>query len=429
VTRDRDARVRRPAGDPPDADSPGGRAPATGDRGGIDCSRRSALRLGAGAVGAAGGLAAATPASAQSGDLESWFGDGRGGSTANFSGTVDRTGQDEVVVEVGVDANGGSYGFGPAAVRVSPGTTVVFEWVSDTHNVVVESTPEGADWSGHEPVEDTGFSTSSTFETEGTYTYYCDPHLALGMKGAIVVGRAPVGEPDYEGWFGDGRGGSTASFSGTVDRRGESEVVVEVGADGNGGSYAYGPTAVRVDPGTTVVFEWVSDTHNVVVESTPEGADWSGHEPVEDAGFSTSSTFETEGVYTYYCDPHLSLGMKGAIVVGDVGGPVTAGGGEFSLSPGALLFGGVLATAAVSPLLFGGFMKYVYDPGETPVTDRGPVLTREAPTTEATAPLDHDEYDPTGTATLLFVYFLVLVGMWTFMYFVEFLGNGPTVVG
>lgn len=44
-------------------------------------------------------------------------------------------------------------------------------------------------------------------------------------------------------------------------------------------------------------------------------------------------------------------------------------------------------------------------------------------------PLDHDEYDPTGTALLLFGYFLVLSAMWGFMYFVEFVGNGPTVVG
>lgn len=43
--------------------------------------------------------------------------------------------------------------------------------------------------------------------------------------------------------------------------------------------------------------------------------------------------------------------------------------------------------------------------------------------------LDHDEYDPVGTALLLFGYFLVLSTMWGFMYFVEFVGNGPTVVG
>ncbi|WP_423746897.1 hypothetical protein V5735_22470 (plasmid) [Haladaptatus sp. SPP-AMP-3] len=43
--------------------------------------------------------------------------------------------------------------------------------------------------------------------------------------------------------------------------------------------------------------------------------------------------------------------------------------------------------------------------------------------------LEHDDFDPIGTLTLIFVYFMILVSMWVFMYFVEFLGRGITVVG
>ncbi|WP_254528712.1 signal peptidase complex subunit 2 [Natrinema gelatinilyticum] len=43
--------------------------------------------------------------------------------------------------------------------------------------------------------------------------------------------------------------------------------------------------------------------------------------------------------------------------------------------------------------------------------------------------IGHEEYDPIGTAILIGIYFLILVLLWVFMYFVEFLGNGPTVVG
>ena len=43
--------------------------------------------------------------------------------------------------------------------------------------------------------------------------------------------------------------------------------------------------------------------------------------------------------------------------------------------------------------------------------------------------LGHDEYDPVGTLALIGLYFLILVTMWLFMYFVEFVGNDPTVVG
>ncbi|WP_336003142.1 hypothetical protein [Halorientalis halophila] len=53
-------------------------------------------------------------------------------------------------------------------------------------------------------------------------------------------------------------------------------------------------------------------------------------------------------------------------------------------------------------------------------------LVRDA---EVQRPLSQGEFDPKGTLSLLFVYFLILVFMWTYMYFVEFLANGPTVVG
>lgn len=43
--------------------------------------------------------------------------------------------------------------------------------------------------------------------------------------------------------------------------------------------------------------------------------------------------------------------------------------------------------------------------------------------------LGQDEFNPTGTLTLIALYFLVLLLMWTYTYFIEFLGRGPTVVG
>lgn len=43
--------------------------------------------------------------------------------------------------------------------------------------------------------------------------------------------------------------------------------------------------------------------------------------------------------------------------------------------------------------------------------------------------IEHDEFDPIGTLVLIVLYFLVLVVMWLFTYFVEFLGNDPTPIG
>ncbi|MDL0126454.1 halocyanin domain-containing protein, partial [Halobacterium salinarum] len=81
-------------------------------------SRRGVLRAAAGtATAVAAGTAATGAAAAQA--YDGWFsGDAKGGAVGNYDGTtVDRTGTDEVTIDVGVDANGGTYGFGPAAVR------------------------------------------------------------------------------------------------------------------------------------------------------------------------------------------------------------------------------------------------------------------------------------------------------------------------
>ncbi|MDS0300303.1 halocyanin domain-containing protein [Halogeometricum sp. S1BR25-6] len=108
-------------------------------------------------------------------------------NVSNYDGVVDETGQDSVTVTVGSEINSGPYGFSPAAVRVSPGTTVTFEWVSDTHNVVPTAQPEGANWEGHPEIVNEGATYTYTFDTSGTYTYVCEPHRSMGMKGAIVV--------------------------------------------------------------------------------------------------------------------------------------------------------------------------------------------------------------------------------------------------
>ncbi len=91
------------------------------------------------------------------------------------------------VVRVGPD---GDYVFEPEELTVETGTTVRFVWESSTHNVAVTSQPDDADWEGHEPIEDEGFSFEHTFEVAGRYEYVCTPHRAQGMRGAVVVEEA-----------------------------------------------------------------------------------------------------------------------------------------------------------------------------------------------------------------------------------------------
>jgi halocyanin-like protein len=127
------------------------------------------------------------------------------------------------------------------------------------------------------------------------------------------------GTPDFGGYLDD-----VGNFDGSVaDATGQGEVTVGVGTEGNGGNLAFDPPAVHVDNGATVVWEWTGEggSHNVV----HEGGNFES-ELTAESGATFEHTFEEDGVYNYYCQPHKSLGMKGSVVVGS-DYPTTGGGG------------------------------------------------------------------------------------------------------
>ena len=98
----------------------------------------------------------------------------------------DMTGSSEVTVEVGAGDNG--LAFGPPVILVDTGTTVVWEWTGNGggHNVV--STDESAtSFDSGETVSSAGTTFSQTFDSSGNQMYYCSPHQAVGMAGAVIV--------------------------------------------------------------------------------------------------------------------------------------------------------------------------------------------------------------------------------------------------
>ena len=99
-----------------------------------------------------------------------------------------------------------------------------------------------------------------------------------------------------------------------VDRRGKSEVTIGVGASGNGGSFAFSPAAVRVSPGTRVVWRWVDAPGSYNVAAL-DGAFESVF--VSDPGHEFARTFGTERVVKYGCGAYADIGMRGVVVVGD----------------------------------------------------------------------------------------------------------------
>jgi len=115
----------------------------------------------------------ATPSGPAYGD---WF-----SNVPNFEETVDETGQSEVTVQVGAE---GGLVFSPPAVKVSTGTTVVWKWTGKggMHNVVHDGGNFESDFHS-----EAGTTFEHTFSSAGTYKFYCAPHKARGMKGAVYV--------------------------------------------------------------------------------------------------------------------------------------------------------------------------------------------------------------------------------------------------
>ena len=91
------------------------------------------------------------------------------------------------------------------------------------------------------------------------------------------------------------------------------------------GGYHFEPHVVRVTVGGTVTWTNESGSHSTTAyhpdndqpKLVPDGATaWdSGLRSEEGATFE--HTFETEGIYHYYCTPHETLGMIGSVIVGD----------------------------------------------------------------------------------------------------------------
>lgn len=97
-------------------------------------------------------------------------------------------GSADLTIEVGP---GGQFVYTPEEPTVSKGATVKWVWKSNQHNIVVSDRPDGADWSGTEGGEskifDEGYTYTHTFETAGTYEYYCSPHESVGMAAKVIV--------------------------------------------------------------------------------------------------------------------------------------------------------------------------------------------------------------------------------------------------
>ena len=207
----------------------------------------------------------------------------------NNDDVADYTG--EAVVEIDVGGEDGENIFDPAEIRIDPGTTVIWNWESGSHDLYPDDIPSRSDWEGVDEREEPDYQHMHTFVHPGTYEYVCTPHEDQGMVGSIEV----TDDADL------------------VDYTGEDEVEIQVGGDD--GENIFDADAVLVDSGTTIEWVWESGNHNIVPTEMPDECGWEGVEDRYEPPYDHEWTFDVPGRYGYVCTPHEDDGMSGLIFV------------------------------------------------------------------------------------------------------------------
>jgi plastocyanin len=78
--------------------------------------------------------------------------------------------------------------FSPATITISVGTTVTWK---NNDGIAHTSTSDTGVWDTGNMAA--GASTTTTFNTAGTFPYRCTYHATMGMKGTVIVQQVPGG--------------------------------------------------------------------------------------------------------------------------------------------------------------------------------------------------------------------------------------------
>lgn len=121
-------------------------------------------------------------------------------------------------------------------------------------------------------------------------------------------------------------------LGGPDDLQSEPELVAtQLASDQGGGTYVFDPSIAWVETGAQVTWNIRNADHSITAYHPdndhslriPDGAA-SFDSGILSSGDTFSHTFETAGVYNYFCLPHESLGMVGLVIAGSPGdGPGT----------------------------------------------------------------------------------------------------------
>ena len=98
---------------------------------------------------------------------------------------------------------------------------------------------------------------------------------------------------------------STPSFAANIS-------IEMLNKDENGNRMVFSQEVAKVDVGDTVTWLSSSKGHNVEIISAPNKMKFKSKNSKE-----ATITFDTPGIYYYWCTPHKGMGMIGLVVVGD----------------------------------------------------------------------------------------------------------------
>jgi plastocyanin len=139
---------------------------------------------------------------------------------------------------------------------------------------------------------------------------------------------APTTEDHDDGHDDEGsseEGGHGDDGHGHNEGVGEPTDAAEVKLITEDGGYHFEPHVVRVNAGGTVTFVNESGSHSATAyhpgndqpQLVPDDTEAWDSGLLTEEGATFEHTFETEGVYHYYCAPHEKLGMIASVIVGE----------------------------------------------------------------------------------------------------------------
>jgi plastocyanin len=188
--------------------------------------------------------------------------------------------------------------FQPPALEVAVGATVVWENIDgdDDHTVTAD---DGAFNSGVMPA---GTSFEHTFESPGTYPYFCAIHPE--MVGTISVVGDASGQTEQAA-AGSPAEGETPSSDDSTDAAGATTTgPVEASIV----DLTFQPDSVEIDAGATVTW-----TNEDAVPHTVTARTDAFNSGVMQEGATFSHTFDEPGTFDYFCAIHPS--MTGTVTV------------------------------------------------------------------------------------------------------------------